>query len=442
MITFSNIYADSFIKSHEYEQLKPSLSIAHEQLHNQTGVGANYLGWLDLPLDLNQDEWEQVQEKANEIKENADVLIVVGIGGSYLGAKAIISALTPTFKRSDLGPEVVFAGQHLDGDYLNDMFEAFQDRSVYVNVISKSGTTTEPAIAFRFIKRWMEERYGKGASKRIIATTDAKKGALRELAETEGYDTFIVPDDVGGRYSVLTSVGLLPIAVAGIDILEMLRGAEQAKKQFDVNDLEKNEAYQYAAFRTLAYKKGKTIELLATFHPKLHELSEWWKQLYGESEGKDGKGLFPASVQYTTDLHSLGQYVQEGQRTMIETVLNIRSQTKTLHVPSDATNLDGLNYLAGKSLHDINQKAVQGAMLAHIDGQVPTSLIELDALDSKHLGALIYFFEKACAMSGYMLGVNPFDQPGVESYKRNMFALLGKPGYELERQTLEKRLWE
>ncbi|GAK00440.1 LOW QUALITY PROTEIN: glucose-6-phosphate isomerase [Geomicrobium sp. JCM 19055] len=441
MITFSNIYADSFIKSHEYEQLKPSLSIAHEQLHNQTGVGANYLGWLDLPLDLNQDEWEQVQEKANEIKENADVLIVVGIGGSYLGAKAIISALTPTFKRSDLGPEVVFAGQHLDGDYLDDMFEAFQDRSVYVNVISKSGTTTEPAIAFRFIKRWMEERYGQEAAKRIIATTDAKKGALRELAETEGYDTFIVPDDVGGRYSVLTSVGLLPIAVAGIDILELLRGAEQAKKQFDVDDLEQNAAYQYAAFRTLSYKKGKTIELLATFHPKLHELSEWWKQLYGESEGKDGKGLFPASVQYTTDLHSLGQYVQEGQRTMIETVLNIRSQTKTLHVPNDATDLDGLNYLAGKSLHDINQKAVQGAMLAHIDGQVPTSLIELDALDARHLGALIYFF-KSCAMSGYMLGVNPFDQPGVESYKRNMFALLGKPGYELERQTLEKRLWE
>ncbi|EZH65915.1 glucose-6-phosphate isomerase [Bacillaceae bacterium JMAK1] len=440
MIKLTKLFTNSFIDVEEHQALKHDLAIAHQQLHSKVGLGADYTGWIDLPLTSNYRNLTQIQEKAHEIREHADVLIVVGIGGSYLGSKAVISALTPTFFRKPGSPQIVYAGNHLDGEYLEEMFESYKYHSVYVNVISKSGTTIEPAIAFRLIRSWMDERYGKNASKRIIATTDATHGALRELAEDEGYDTFIVPSDVGGRYSVLTPVGLLPIAVAGIDIIKLLNGAKEAKQQFDLADVNQNAAYQYAAFRTLSYRKGKTIELLATYHPKLSGISEWWKQLYGESEGKDGKGLFPAAVQYTTDLHSLGQYVQEGRKLMIETVLNVKSQHSYLSVPKDEYDLDGLNYLSGKTLHEINQKAMQATTLAHEDGGVPTAMIEIDRLDARHIGALIYFFQKACAVSGYLLGVNPFDQPGVESYKRNMFALLGKPGFELEQEEIEEQL--
>lgn len=440
MITFTTNYAKEFFETHEFDQMELAVKTAHDQLHTGKGPGADYLGWLNLPT-ADKDELSRVKQKASEIKEHADVLIVIGIGGSYLGSKAVIQALSHSFMKKSDAPEVIFAGHHLNGEYIEEMFDALHDKSVYVNVISKSGTTTEPAIAFRLVKHWMEERYGQdGAASRIIATTDANKGALKAVADANGYTCFIVPDDVGGRFSVLTPVGLLPIAAAGFSVDALLDGAHAAKQQYDHPSLLENESYQYAAFRTLMYAKGKQIELLASYHPKLKQVSEWWKQLFGESEGKDHKGLFPASVHYTTDLHSLGQYVQEGRRHLFQTVIGVKEATKDVTIPYSDSNEDGLDYLVGKSLNEVNDQAMVGTLLAHVDGGVPNVQIEVDQLDEVHIGALIYFFEKACAISGTLLGVNPFDQPGVESYKQNMFALLGKEGFEERRKQLQERL--
>ncbi|SDI81220.1 glucose-6-phosphate isomerase [Natribacillus halophilus] len=437
-------YAEPFYGEHEWQQLQPAVSEAHRLLHEGTGAGSDFLGWMDLPVNDDQEERTRLENAAAHIRAHADVLLVIGIGGSSLGSKAVISALTHSFHaylEDKDTPDIIFLGEHLGSDYTAELFDALADKRVYVNVISKSGTTTEPAIAFRFVKSWLEDTCGKEeAARRIYATTDREKGALKTLAHAEGYETFVVPDDVGGRYSVFSPVGLLPIAVAGISISDLLAGGAEARHAFAAEGLRHNPAYQYAAFRYLMYQKGKYIELLSTYEPKLTDFSEWWKQLYGESEGKDGKGLFPASVKFTTDLHSMGQYIQEGRRHLFETVLHIGTSTKEIKIPDMSGNEDGLNYLAGERLHDVNEKAYQGTLLAHTDGNVPNAIVGIERLDAYSLGALIYFFEKACALSGYLLGVNPFDQPGVESYKQNMFALLGKPGYEKQRAELEKRL--
>ncbi|MBB6450165.1 glucose-6-phosphate isomerase [Geomicrobium halophilum] len=445
-VSFNTNYARLFVADHEWSQLQSAVSRAHQQLHEGNGAGADFLGWVNLPSDYDREELSRLEKTAARIREDADVLLVIGIGGSSLGSKAAISALTHSF-RSYLneddknGPEVFFLGEHLGSDYTSELFEALKGKSVYANVISKSGTTTEPAVAFRMVKAWMEDAYGREeAAHRIIATTDREKGALKSLANAEGYETFVVPDNVGGRYSVLTPVGLLPIAAAGISISDMLAGADDARKAYTNDHLDDNEAYQYAAFRYLMYQKGKQIELLSSYEPKLANFSEWWKQLFGESEGKDGKGLFPASVKFTTDLHSMGQYVQEGRRHLFETVLHVGKSTKNVQIPKMEGDEDGLNYLSGESLHAVNEKAYLGTLLAHTDGDVPNVVVGIEKLDAYSFGALVYFFEKACAISGYLLGVNPFDQPGVESYKQNMFALLGKPGHESRREALEKRL--
>ena len=374
------------------------------------------------------------------------VLVVIGIGGSYLGARAAIECLGHSFrnnlnKEERKTPEIYFAGNNISSTYLIDLLDVIKDKDVSLNVISKSGTTTEPAIAFRVLKEFLENKYGKDeAAKRIYATTDAKKGALKQVSDEEGYETFVIPDDVGGRFSVLTPVGLLPIAVAGIDIDAIMTGANDARVDFNNSNLEENDCYQYAVVRNILHKKGKDIELLVNYEPSLHYLSEWWKQLYGESEGKDQKGLFPASVDFSTDLHSMGQYVQDGKRILFETVLNVEKPRRVLNLKEEANDLDGLNYLSGKTLDFVNEKAFQGTLLAHTDGQVPNLLINIPTLDEYNFGYLVYFFEKACGISGYLLGVNPFNQPGVEAYKKNMFALLGKPGFEKEKEELEKRL--
>ncbi|QQK77464.1 glucose-6-phosphate isomerase [Salicibibacter cibarius] len=438
-------YVALFVADHEWEQLHPAVSHAHHLLHAGTGKGAGLLGWMDLP---DKEEISRIEKSAARIRKDADVFIVIGIGGSSLGAKAVISGLCHAFHSSlhpqkKNGPDVFFLGEHFGSDYTNELLEALEGKSVYVNVISKSGTTTEPAIAFRIVKTWMEHTYGEEeAKKRIIATTDREKGALKTMANAEGYETFVVPDDVGGRYSVLTPVGLFPIAAAGISIRDLIAGAEEARRDYTDERLSHNQAYQYAAFRNLMYQKGKQIELLSTYEPKLTDFSEWWKQLYGESEGKDGKGLFPASAVFTTDLHSMGQYIQDGRRHLFETVLFVRKSRNEIQIPQSASDEDGLDFLAGERLDAINQKAFQATMLAHTDGAVPNVFLEMNELNVFSLGALIYFFEKACALSGYLLGVNPFDQPGVESYKQNMYALLGKSGHEQRRTELEERLNE
>jgi glucose-6-phosphate isomerase len=445
-LLFDYTHARQFVKEHEISRLEPEVGLAHARLHQGTGAGSDFLGWVDLPENYDRDEFSRIKQAAARIREDSEVLVVIGIGGSYLGARAVIDALSHSFynmlpntQRS--APQVLFAGNAISGTYLHDLLEVIGDRDFSVNVISKSGTTTEPAIAFRIFRDLLEKRYGKeGARKRIYATTDKAKGALLSLAEAEGYERFVIPDDVGGRYSVLTAVGLLPIAVAGIDIDELMAGAAAARRWYGEADLDKNAAYRYAALRNILYRKGKLIEILVSYEPALQYFAEWWKQLFGESEGKDQRGLYPASVIFSTDLHSLGQFIQDGMRNLFETVVWVDKPRCDLEVPSDAENLDGLNYLAGAGLSHVNYQAFQGTLLAHADGGVPNLVVRVPELTPFYVGALIYFFEKACGISGYLLGVNPFDQPGVEAYKRNMFALLGKAGFEEQRLALLKRL--
>jgi glucose-6-phosphate isomerase len=445
-IGFDYKKAMPYISEQEVNYLAPLVQAAHDQLHNKTGAGHDYLGWLDLPTDYDKEEFARIKQAAEKIKSDSDVLLVVGIGGSYLGARAAIEALTHSFfnvlsKEDRQAPQVFFVGNSISAPYLNQLMDAIKGKDVSVNVISKSGTTTEPAIAFRILKKHLEEKYGaEEARKRIYATTDKEKGALKTLASKEGYASFVIPDDVGGRFSVLTAVGLLPIAAAGVDIDSILSGAKQAQEELSNPNIQENPAYQYAAVRNVLYNKGKTIELLVNYEPALQYFSEWWKQLFGESEGKDLKGLFPASANFSTDLHSLGQYVQEGRRDLFETVVQVKQPVSDVTIEAEEEDLDGLNYLAGQTVDQVNRKALQGTLLAHTDGDVPNLVVEVPALDPFSFGYLVYFFEKACAISGYLLGVNPFDQPGVEAYKKNMFALLGKPGFEEEKAALEKRL--
>ncbi|MAT54159.1 MAG: glucose-6-phosphate isomerase [Bacteroidetes bacterium] len=421
-----------FVRQDELNFLKPAVELAAKQLHSRTGPGADFLGWLELPKRYDKEEFKRIKAAARKIHQQSSVLVVVGIGGSYLGARAAIEALCHTFhnkltKKQRKAPEIYFAGTNLSPVYLKHLLDVIGDRDFSVNVISKSGTTTEPAIAFRVFKNLLEEKYGKeGARERIYATTDKAKGALKRLADQEGYETFVVPDDVGGRFSVLTAVGLLPIACAGIDIGALMKGAAAALKDLRA-PFEENPCYQYAAIRNVLYNKGYQLELLINYEPALHYVAEWWKQLFGESEGKDGKGIFPASADLTTDLHSLGQYIQDGRRNLFETLIAIEQPEADIAIERNEENLDGLNYLAGKTMDYVNKKACEGTIMAHVDGGVPNLVIKLPELNAYHLGYLFYFFEKACGISGYLLGVNPFDQPGVEAYKKNMFRLLGKP---------------
>ncbi len=430
-ITFDPTPAASFMSAAEWLAIEPQVSTAAQLLHSRQGPGGEYLGWLDLPTAFDRDELVRIKAAAQTIRDNSEVLVVIGIGGSYLGAKAAIEFCQHSFynllpKAQRNGPEVYFAGTNLSGTYLQHLQELIGDRDFSVNVISKSGTTTEPAIAFRIFKKKLEAKYGvEGARSRIYATTDRARGALKTLSTQEGYQTFVVPDDVGGRYSVLTAVGLLPIAAAGIDVDALIQGAAD-QAQLATAPLAENDCYRYAAARNILYRKGKEVELLVNYEPRLHFVAEWWKQLYGESEGKDNKGIFPAAVDFTSDLHSMGQYIQDGRRILFETVLEIETPDFEVTIESETQDLDGLNYLAGKTLDYVNKKAAEGTRMAHIDGNVPNLKINIPAATPYHLGQLFYFFEKACAISGYLLAVNPFDQPGVEAYKANMFALLGK----------------
>ena len=408
----------------------------HKELHRRALDEEDFVGWLELPTDYNKEEFKRIKKAAKKIAKESDILVVIGIGGSYLGARAVIESLTSTFynllsEKQRKYPQILYVGNNLSPNYINELIEYIGDKDFSVNVISKSGTTTEPAIAFRIFREILENKYGiDEARSRIYATTDKEKGALKTLAENEGYEQFVVPDNIGGRYSVLTAVGLLPIAVAGIDIDKLMEGARTAQERFDDSDLKYNECYQYAVIRNILYSKmKKTTEILVNYEPKMHYFTEWWKQLYGESEGKDKKGIFPAGVDFTTDLHSMGQYIQEGRRDLFETVITIKTPQNDIVINPDDDNLDGLNYLSGKTMDYVNKKAMEGTVKAHVDGDVPNIIIEMEKLDEKNIGELIYFFEKACAMSGIILGVNPFNQPGVEKYKKNMFHLLEKPGY-------------
>ncbi|KAB3525840.1 glucose-6-phosphate isomerase [Alkaliphilus serpentinus] len=436
----------NFIGQHEMENLQPAVEMAHKILHNYEGAGKEYTGWLELPHSIDNKLIRDIKNTALDVQNKCDVFIIVGIGGSYLGAKAAIEMLTHHFhnqlaSQDRKAPEIYFAGHHISSTYLKQLLDLIEKKEVCINVISKSGTTTEPAIAFRILKRFMENKYGKeGASKRTIATTDKEKGALKELANEEGYKTYVIPDDVGGRYSVLTPVGLLPMAVAGIDVEEILEGAKEALKDTNNPNIKENHCYQYAAIRNILYRKNKTIEMLVGYEPSLQYFGEWWKQLFGESEGKDSKGIFPATGSFSTDLHSMGQYIQQGIRNLFETVIQVEESIEEIVIEAEANDLDGLNYLAGKTMTFVNQKAFEGTTLAHIDGGVPNLIINVPKLTPYYFGYLVYFFEKACGISGYILGVNPFNQPGVEDYKKNMFALLGKKGYEEERKALEERL--
>ena len=408
----------------------------HKELHKRAGDDNDFVGWLELPTNYDKEEFKRIKKVAKKIAKESDILVVIGIGGSYLGARAVIESLTSTFynllpEKQRKFPQILYVGNNLSPNYINELIEYIGDKDFSVNVISKSGTTTEPAIAFRIFREILENKYGiDEARSRIYATTDKEKGALKTLSENEGYEQFVVPDNVGGRYSVLTAVGLLPIAVAGIDIDKLMEGARNAQERFDDPDLKYNECYQYAVIRNILYNKmNKTTEILVNYEPKMHYFTEWWKQLYGESEGKENKGIFPVGVDLTTDLHSMGQYMQEGLRNIFETVVQVEKTNSDITINSDDDNLDGLNYLAGKTMDYVNKKAMEGTIKAHVDGDVPNVMIEMNKLDEKNLGELIYFFEKACAMSGMILGVNPFNQPGVEKYKKNMFHLLEKPGY-------------
>jgi len=447
-VHFDYSKALTFVSQHEIDYFKEPIRLAHEQLHNKSGAGSDYLGWIDLPSAYDKEEFARIQTAAKRIQSNSEVLIVIGIGGSYLGARAAIEMLSHSFynmlpKDKRNTPEIYFAGNNISSTYMTHLMQLIEGKDFSINVISKSGTTTEPAIAFRIFKDLLEKKYGKEEAKnRIFATTDREKGALKTLATAEGYETFIIPDDVGGRYSVLTPVGLLPIAVAGIDIDEMMQGARDASEEFSNPNVEENLSYQYAAARNALYRKGKTTEILVNYEPSLHYVSEWWKQLFGESEGKDNKGIYPSSVDFSTDLHSMGQFIQEGTRNLFETVIQVEEVKHHITIEEDADDLDGLNFLAGKTVDFVNKKAFQGTLLAHTDGNVPNLVVTIPDMTPYSFGYLVYFFEKACGISGYLLGVNPFDQPGVEAYKKNMFALLGKPGFEVQKAELEARLSE
>ena len=434
------------VTEEELKNMAAFTKLALDITVEKTGPGSEFLGWVDLPIDYDKTEFDRVLKSAEKIKGDSDALVVIGIGGSYLGAKAAIEMLTHTFhnelpKDRKKGVNIYYLGHNMSSDYMNDFLEIIEGKDISVNIISKSGTTTEPAIAFRVMKKYMEDKYGKAeAARRIYATTDAKRGALKGLADQEGYESFVVPDAVGGRYSVLTAVGLLPIAAAGIDIVDMMAGARGARELYLNQDYLENDCLHYAAARNILYRKGKEIEILVNYEPKLTYFAEWWKQLYGESEGKDGKGIFPAAVNFSTDLHSMGQYIQDGRRNLFETVIQVENPHQDFIIPADPADLDGLNFLAGKTLHEVNSNAFKGTVLAHNDGQVPNLVLTVDELSAKTFGELVYFFELACAVSGYTLGVNPFNQPGVEAYKKNMFALLGKPGYEELATELNERL--
>ncbi len=445
-VTFDYSKAASFISAEEIAYMKRPVLDAREMLVSGTGAGNDFLGWVDLPVNYDKEEFARIKEAAKKIQSDSEILLVIGIGGSYLGARAAIEFLSHSFynvldKSQRKTPEIYFCGNSISSTYLKHLMDVIGDRDFSVNMISKSGTTTEPAIAFRVFKGMLEKKYGKeGAAKRIYATTDRARGSLKNLATEEGYETFVVPDDVGGRFSVLTAVGLLPIAVSGADIDKLMEGAASGRKAALEKDYEENDALLYASLRNILLRKGKSVEILANYEPAVHYVSEWWKQLYGESEGKDHKGLFPASVDLTTDLHSMGQFIQDGARIMFETVVNVETSREELIIGEEPVDLDGLNYLAGKTVDFVNKSAMNGTILAHTDGQVPNFMVNIPEVNEFYLGELFYFFEFACGISGYLLGVNPFNQPGVESYKKNMFALLGKPGYEAQREELLKRL--
>ncbi len=445
-VTFDYSKAKTFISEHEIVSMKKIAENAKAELLGREGAGNDFLGWIDLPVDYDKEEFARIKEAAVRIQGDSEVLLVIGIGGSYLGARAAIEFLRHNFynmvsKEVRKTPEIYYVGNSISSTYLKHLMDVIGERDFSVNIISKSGTTTEPAIAFRIFKEMLEKKYGKEeAAKRIYATTDKARGALKNLATEEGYETFVVPDDVGGRFSVLTAVGLLPIAVSGADIDQLMAGAADAREKALNAPYEENDAVLYAAIRNILHRKGKAVEILANYEPSLHYVSEWWKQLYGESEGKDQKGIFPASVDLTTDLHSMGQFIQDGSRIMYETVLNMEESTEEIVIQEEPVDLDGLNYLKGKTVDFVNKSAMNGTMLAHTDGNVPNLVVNIPKQDEFSLGQLFYFFEFACGVSGYILGVNPFNQPGVESYKKNMFALLGKPGYEAEREELLKRL--
>jgi glucose-6-phosphate isomerase len=445
-IQFDYKKALDFFTDEDVNAFKDEVKKQHAAIHNKTGRGNEFLGWVHLPTTYDKEEFVRIQNAAKKIQSDSDVLLVIGIGGSYLGARAAIEMLQHHFYNVLPGemrkcPQIIFVGNNISSTYMSDVLDLLEGKEFSINVISKSGTTTEPAIAFRLFRKKLIEKYGKQeANRRIYATTDKARGALKTVANEEGYKSFVIADDIGGRFSILTAVGLLPIAVAGIDIEALMNGAVEAEHEFYEENLENNIAYQYAAVRNVLYRKGKTIEMLVNYEPALQYFGEWWKQLFGESEGKEQKGIFPSSANFSTDLHSLGQYVQEGRRDIFETVLKVESPLKELYIESEENDLDGLNYLAGKSIDYVNEKAFQGTLLAHTDGGVPNLIITIPKLDAFTFGYLVYFFEKACAISGYLLNVNPFDQPGVEAYKVNMFALLGKKGYEEKKAELEKRL--
>lgn len=445
-VRFDYSKATDFIDEQELKTLKEEALAARKTLVSKSGAGNDFLGWVDLPVNYDREEFARIERAAAKIREDSDVLFVIGIGGSYLGARAANEFLNHSFyngisRAERKAPEIYYVGNSISGAYLADLLDLVKDRDFSINVISKSGTTTEPAIAFRIFKELAEKKYGKaGAAKRIYATTDKARGALKTLATAEGYESFVVPDDVGGRYSVLTAVGLLPIAATGADVRKLMEGAADMRKASLENGVDENDALLYAAVRNLFYRDGKSVEITSNYEPSFHYVAEWWKQLYGESEGKDGKGLFPASVDFTTDLHSMGQFIQDGTRIMFETVVDIDDDGRKVVLGKETEDLDGLNYLAGRDLKFVNDCAMNGTLLAHTDGQVPNVMIHVKDRSAYTLGQLFYFYEFACGVSGYMLGVNPFNQPGVESYKKNMFALLGKPGYEAQGEALRKRL--
>jgi Glucose-6-phosphate isomerase len=445
-ISLNDKYVKSFMNyDDELAGIQDQVTAAHIALEGGCGLGNSYLGWIDLPENYDKDEFARIKAAAKRIQKSCDVFIVIGIGGSYLGARAAIeyvkSPLYNNLKKDT--PDIYFTGNSISSSAFAEILALCKDRDVCINVVSKSGTTTEPAVTFRILRQLLIDKYGEdGAAKRIFSTTDKAKGTLKEFSDKMGYETFVVPDDIGGRYSVLTAVGLLPIAVAGIDIDEMMKGAAEARDAYRSPAIDKNDCYKYAALRNILYRKGKTTEIFAAYEPSVQIFSEWWKQLFGESEGKDQKGIFPASVIFSTDLHSLGQYIQDGVRNIFETVLNLKSSNDEIIIPNDPNNIDGLNFISGKTLHEVNQTAMLGTIFAHSDGGVPNIVLEVKDRSAHTFGHLAYFFEKACGISGYLLGVNPFNQPGVEAYKVNMFALLGKAGYEKQRDALQKRIDE
>ena len=441
-VTLNAKYLEPFVHEGELQAILPQVEAAHRTIHKKSGPGNDFLGWLDLPVNYDREEFDRILKAAQKIRSHSQVLVVIGIGGSYLGARAAIELLhSQLYNNLGDGPQIYFAGNSISPTYLNQVIRLCEGKDFSINVISKSGTTTEPALAFRIFRDLAIKKYGReGAKERIFCTTDKAKGTLKQLADGEGYETFVIPDDVGGRYSVLTAVGLLPIAVSGSDIAKLMEGAARAREDLSVCDLDKNDCYRYAALRNILYRKGKAIEILVSYEPAFSMMAEWYKQLFGESEGKDNKGIYPSSAIFSTDLHSMGQFIQEGSRILFETVVDVAAPQQDLYIQPDPNNFDGLNFLSDQNMSVVNRKAMQGTILAHTEGGVPNMVLQLPAINEEELGYLIYFFEKACALSGYLLAVNPFNQPGVESYKKNMFALLGKPGYEDQKQALEARL--